>query len=113
MKTKMNLLALITIMFLMSCGNKNQTAEEKPAEVLPPNTCEMNAEQYKLAGIEIGSIEQKDLGNMLKINGVINVPPQDLVSISATLGGYIKSTTMLQGSPVKKGQVLAIVENPE
>lgn len=113
MKTKIIILAFIGSLFMLGCGNKTQNSEEKEVEVLPENTCEMNAEQYKLAGIETGGIEQKDLGNMLKINGIINVPPQNLVSISATLGGYIKSTTLMQGSPVKKGQVLAIIENPE
>jgi len=111
MKSKLIILTIIGSFFLFSCGNKTENAEEH--EVLPENTCEMNAEQYKLAGIQLGGIEQKDLGNMLKLNGIINVPPQNMVSISATLGGYIKSTSMLQGSPVKKGQVLAIIENPE
>lgn len=112
MKSKLIItLSLIGSLFLFSCGNKTEKTEEH--EVLPENTCEMNAEQYKLAGIQLGGIEQKDLGNMLKLNGIINVPPQNMVSISATLGGYVKSTTLVQGSPVKKGQVLAVIENPE
>lgn len=120
MKTKINNLgtaniSLITLMlgivlFFTSCGNK-PIAEEH--EVLPENTCEMNAQQFKLAGIQLGGAQQKDLGGTIKLNGIIGVPPQNMVSISAPLGGYIKSTALLQGSPVTKGQVLAIIENPE
>ncbi|HNW69704.1 MAG TPA: efflux RND transporter periplasmic adaptor subunit [Bacteroidales bacterium] len=111
MKRKLIILTIFGSFILFSCGNKTKNADEH--EVLPENTCEMNAEQYKLAGIQLGGIEQKDLGNMLKVNGIINVPPQNMVSISATLGGYIKSTSLVPGSPVKKGQVLAVIENPE
>ncbi len=103
-------LSLIAGLLLSSCGTRQKEEEH---EVLPENTCEMNAEQYKMAGIQLGGIEQKDLGNMLKAGGVINVPPQNLVSISAPLGGYIKNTDMFQGNKVTKGQVLAVIENPE
>ncbi|MEI6124824.1 MAG: efflux RND transporter periplasmic adaptor subunit [Bacteroidota bacterium] len=113
MKSKIILFAIVASFFMFGCGSKNQNAEEKEVEVLPENTCELNAAQYKIAGIQLGGFEQKDLGNMLKLNGLINVPPQNLVSISATMGGYIKSTSLLQGSPIKKGQVLVIIENPE
>lgn len=113
MKSKLIIiLSLIGSLFLFSCGNKTENKEEEH-EVLPENTCELNADQYKLAGIQLDGIRQMDLGNMLKLNGIINVPPQNMVSISATYGGYIKSTSLVQGSPIKKGQVLAIIENPE
>ena len=36
-----------------------------------------------------------------------------LASVCAPLGGFIKSTNLVQGSPIKKGQTLAILENPE
>ncbi len=112
MKNKIIVLALFGFIFALGCGSNNQKTEEEH-EVLPENTCEMNDDQYKLAGIELGSLEQKNIGSILKLSGIINVPPQNLVTISATMGGYIKSTSLLQGSPVKKGQVLAVIENPE
>lgn len=47
----------------------------------------------------------------MKVNGVLDVPPQQLVSISVPLGGFIKNTSLLQGSKVRKGQIIATVEN--
>jgi membrane fusion protein, heavy metal efflux system len=114
MKTKMFFMLLATAFFVISCGNKNKSAEETGEhEVLPPNTVEMNDAQYKAAGIELGDVEQKVLSTKLRVNGIVSVTPQNLVSVSAILGGYIKSTALVQGSPVSKGQVIAVIENPE
>lgn len=41
------------------------------------------------------------------------VPPQNLVSISAPINGFLKSTEMLEGTHVHKGQVVAIIEHPD
>ncbi|MCO6499089.1 MAG: efflux RND transporter periplasmic adaptor subunit [Vicingus serpentipes] len=89
-------------------GEKNKTvAHDKEAIV------KLTAAQYKMAGIETGKIEQKTLSNVLKVNGVMDVPPQNLVSVSAPLGGFVHNTELLQGMKVKKGQVLAVMEHPD
>ena len=41
------------------------------------------------------------------------MPPQNLVSISVPMGGYLKSTKLLEGMHVTKGQVLCIVEDQQ
>jgi cobalt-zinc-cadmium efflux system membrane fusion protein len=40
------------------------------------------------------------------------VPPQNAVSIMALYGGYVKSTEMLQGKKVRKGEVLCVMQDP-
>ncbi|GAB4465019.1 MAG: CusA/CzcA family heavy metal efflux RND transporter [Thermoflexibacter sp.] len=74
---------------------------------------ELTTEQFVNAGIELGEVSQMNVSKTLKVNGMIDVPPQNLVSISIPMGGFIKNTGMLQGVKVKKGQVLAVVENPD
>ncbi|MCK9613276.1 MAG: efflux RND transporter periplasmic adaptor subunit [Bacteroidales bacterium] len=114
MKAKMFFMILAASLFAAGCGSGNQTGEhEGEHEELPPNTVEMNDAQIASAGIELGSMEHKMLSTELKVNGVVNVSPQNLVSISAIMGGYIKSTGLVPGSPVSKGQVIAVIENPE
>lgn len=111
MKTKIIFTILIYSILLISCKSKQEKTEED--EELTPNTVEMNDGQYKMAGIELGKIEEKVLGNTLKVNGLVSVPPQNLVSVSVRMGGYVKSTDLVQGSPVTKGQVIAVIENAE
>jgi cobalt-zinc-cadmium efflux system membrane fusion protein len=98
----------------ISCGSK--TAEEAITEDHhdeEENTVEFTAEQYKTADIELGKVENKQISGTIRVNGKLDVPPQQMVSISVPLGGFLKSTPLLQGSKVKKGQVIATMENLE
>ncbi|MFX6182913.1 efflux transporter periplasmic adaptor subunit, partial [Acinetobacter baumannii] len=48
-----------------------------------------------------------------RASGVLDVPPQQLLTVSSPYGGTLKSTDLLQGKPVVKGEVIAVLENPE
>lgn len=99
---------------LMSCnGEKKTDNETQNTEVLPDNIVELRADQIKLAQIETAAIQMRSLSETISGNGTIVVAPQDLATVCLPLGGFIKSTTMIAGTPVKKGQILAIVENQE
>jgi membrane fusion protein, heavy metal efflux system len=108
---------LIIIALFVSCKNQNaekstpSVSTEKTAEKPVENGVELTAAQLKNAQIQIGKAEKRTLKGILRVNGKIDVPPQNLVSVSVPLGGYLKKTDLLPGMPVKKGQVLAIVED--
>ncbi|NQX53921.1 efflux RND transporter periplasmic adaptor subunit [Pedobacter panaciterrae] len=105
---------------LTSCGGNTPKSEETTAvketagvNHEDENTVEFTSAQYKTAGIALGSPEMKDLSGLLKVNGFIDVPPQNLVSVTTQMGGIVKSTPLLQGSTVSKGQVIAVLQNQE
>jgi membrane fusion protein, heavy metal efflux system len=100
------------LLISVSCSTRQKDPAAKDAEVLPDNIVELSADQFKVAGVQFGVIEPKNLSNTLKVNGLITVSPKDLASVCAPLGGFVKSTDFVQGSPVKKGQTLAVMENP-
>jgi len=107
---------VISILFivLLSCNaGKKANNDAKETEVIPEDIVELRADQVKLANIETTSIELHSLSGTLKVNGTITVAPQDLATVCMPLGGFIKSTSMMAGNSVSKGQVLAIVENQE
>lgn len=54
-----------------------------------------------------------DMPNHSSFNGKMIVPPQRHATITLTMGGTVHSTTLLPGDYVKKGTVLATLENPE
>jgi cobalt-zinc-cadmium efflux system membrane fusion protein len=85
----------------------------RETEVLPEDIVEMREDQIKLAEIELGKIEMQSLGNVLKVNGIISVAPQNLATVCMPLGGFIKNTSLLPGNQVTRGQVLAVVDNQE
>jgi membrane fusion protein, heavy metal efflux system len=108
---KFNLIIIVASL-LISCTDKKADPAANE-EVLPENIVEMRADQLKLAGVESGIIERRIVSSKLKVNGLVTVFPQNLASVCVPLGGFVKSTNLVQGSPVRKGQILAIIENPE
>ncbi|MFF5384193.1 efflux RND transporter periplasmic adaptor subunit [Pedobacter suwonensis] len=115
--SRLSYVAVVAIL-LSSCGNKEKDAAstEEAADSTQTeesNSVEVSSSQYKAIGVSLGSPELRALSGMLKVNGFIDVPPQNLVSITTQMGGIVKSTPLLQGSKVSKGQVIAILQNQE
>lgn len=102
------------ILFFAACGNKKtqENTTSIPA-VTNENIVTLTPEQFKNAGIELGKIETHNISSVLKLNGKIDVPPQNMVSVSVPMGGYLKSTKLLPGMHISKGQVLAVMEDPQ
>jgi cobalt-zinc-cadmium efflux system membrane fusion protein len=94
-----------------ACSSHAKEAEKQEEEVLPENIVELSAAQFNMAGVAYGNVENKNMNTILKSNGLVTVPPKDLASVCAPMGGFVKKTEFVQGSPVRKGQVLAIMEN--
>jgi RND family efflux transporter MFP subunit len=97
---------------MASCRDK-KTEKAESSEVLADDIVELRADQQKLAGIETGSIQLRSLSGTLKVNGLVSVTPQNFATICVPLGGFIKSTSLVPGNAVEKGQTLAIIENQD
>jgi cobalt-zinc-cadmium efflux system membrane fusion protein len=108
-----NILSIVSIsVLLFACGNETRTEQPKTKQV-QNNIVLLTNEQFKNAGIETGKLSTKNISSLLKVNGKIDVPPQSMVSISVPLGGYLKSTKLLAGMHVNKGEVLAVMEDAQ
>lgn len=46
-------------------------------------------------------------------NGIFILPPQKQATVSVTMGGIVKSTSLLVGQYVNKDDVIAVLDNPE
>jgi len=104
----------VFLLAMISCNSGNKKAAESEAEeVIPEDIVEMRADQIKLANIETGTIEMRSLSGTLKVNGTIAVAPQNLATVCAPMGGFIKSTTLMPGNLISKGQTLAMIENQD
>lgn len=102
---------IASILLLVSCSSKN---ESKPVELSKEERIVLlTSAQVKNAGIETGKLEQREISSILKVNGKIDVPPQNLVSISVPSGGYLKTTQLLPGMRVNKGQVIAVIQDQQ
>lgn len=96
-----------------SKGTENkETAKEKPKQEAN-GLIELSKEQMQAVGITTGKIEEKNLNDVVKANGELAVPPQNKANVSILSGGIIRRIAVLEGQQVRKGQVLAIIENQE
>lgn len=102
----------ILFIVLVSC-NGGKKADIETEEVLPEDIVELRDDQAALAKIETGTLELRSMNSSLKVNGVVSVAPQNLATVCMPMGGFVKSTFLMPGNMVRKGQKLAILENQE
>jgi membrane fusion protein, heavy metal efflux system len=105
-------LALCLFLLLFSCKkDAEQTDTTTPGA--DNNTVQLTGEQIKQAEIVIGQPQQKDMSTAIRLNGVIEVPPANKISVSNPFGGYIKKMNLLPGTRVKQGDILVAMEDPQ
>lgn len=105
---------LFTTIILSSCGTKpNPTAvKEEAAIAIESNQIKLTKEQAALAQLGFASIQQGKMKGIAHLNGLVDVPPTGIASVSIPMGGYVQDINLIPGTYVKKGQVLATVKDP-
>ncbi len=98
------------IIFLTSCQG-NPPAEETKQTPVDNTSVYLDSTQLSIAGIATGVPSLQVIHANIKANGKVDVPPQSMISVSFPLGGYLKSTSLLPGAAVKKGEVIAVMED--
>ncbi len=105
---------IITIVCLISFGCNNQTPKsENQEQIKDLFVIELSEAQLKSAEIKTAQLELKQISTIIKVNGKIDVPPQNLISVSVPLGGYLKSTKLLPGMHIMKGETIAVLEDQQ
>ena len=90
-----------------SAAGTNESATAGPVRV------SLTQAQYEVAAIRLAQPRARTLSTTLKVNGTLDVPAQNLVSVSVPFGGYIRQIRLEPGMRIRKGQTLAVLENPD
>ena len=106
-------LLFTAIIVVMGCKNETAAVIEDAHDAENENLTELTDAQLAQTEISIGKVEKRKIGHEITVNGMIDVPPQGNISITVAYGGFLKYTEMLPGSRLKRGQIVATVENPE
>ena len=110
----MKTISILSASFLLfaACSTKvekeNASAKET-AEVT--NTVTLTKAQLDLAKLSTGNLGAMQMHKTIKVNGFIDVPPQNMISISIPMGGYVKKANLIPGEKIIKGAVLAVLED--
>lgn len=102
------------LLFVFGCSSPKQEPAATNAE--PSSSHQevtLTAEQLRSMKITLGKPASRSISGSVKVSGMLDVPPQNLVTISAPLGGFVKSTQLLQGMRVQKGQPIVVMEHPD
>lgn len=103
----------IAALYLFSSCTSPKTGSTPDVRDSAENIITLSKAQYEAVSISLGKIERKKMTTSLQVNGRLEVPPQNLVTISAPMNGFVKSTTLLQGMKVRKGDVLVTLQHQD
>lgn len=105
---------LLALFVLAACGTRQTNAEEKKASApeAAENVVVLTAAEMQTAGMEVGLPQKGMTSTFVEVNGLVDVPPQNVVSVSFPMGGYLASSHLLPGMKVRRGQVLAQMKDP-
>lgn len=108
-KMKKTLYILVLSIAIFSC----KEAKTEEVAVKDDNLITVTATQFKSGAMTIATPTEEDFDVTVKTSGKIDVPPQNRAQITTFIGGYVKSTTLLVGDKVRKGQALLTLQNTE
>lgn len=111
----LSIIVVSSTLFLSACSSKgnSEATTEQNVKKESSNAVGLSEEQFKTVNIQYGKVEEKNLSSVIRTSGQIETPPQQLITISTPYGGIVKSINLLEGKFISKGQVIAVLENPE
>ncbi|MBK1896627.1 efflux RND transporter periplasmic adaptor subunit [Chryseobacterium paridis] len=113
---KASLYFFATTLLLSSCSGKKEEPtvyENKKLAAKDQNSVQLTDQQIKTTGLTTTMIQNKTMEKTVRLNGKVEIAPSHISSLSSIMGGHIKSINIINGSHFNKGQVLAVVEDPQ
>jgi membrane fusion protein, heavy metal efflux system len=115
---KIKIITLCGLISLAACSKQAPAEEPESATTeatiaASPFVVSFSEAQQKVGGIELGTIENRQISARVTANGQLQLPPQNKASINPLMGGVVRSIPVKEGDYVKKGKVLATIQNPE
>jgi len=96
---------LIAALFTISCGNNNNNVA--PIIEHKPDT------EVKVEPESMDSVLAELIGNEATFNGIFVLAPNQLATVTLSIDGIVKYTSLLPGKYVQRGELLATLENLE
>lgn len=108
-----NILLASVVIALSACTGEKKAIDENNIEPKDNSLVEITQEQFNSMKMEIAPLQEHEFDATIKASGKIDVPSQKRAKVTSFVGGFVKSTPLLVGSKVTKGQPLLTLESPE
>ncbi len=115
MNLNIHIVSLLILVGLVQCQSPaTLTDEEKNKEPISPSTeIVLSQEQIQAIGLTYGKLETKNMGQSIRANGRVDVPPSHHAQVNAKAEGFVRTVQVLPGHFVRAGQSLLVLENSE
>lgn len=113
---------ILLFCYAIGCGNnedKNNTVKDEHTEEHTEHGDEhseevaITDEQIKLMGIETEKLALQNISGYIKVNGEVVINPDQESKVGSIIPGRIRKIYVKEGSFVRAGQTLAVIENPQ
>lgn len=115
----LNIFILTLILFAAGCNNESSNdkvqtekpKEENHSEEKETGEVALTEEQIKLMGIESQKLALENISGYIKVNGEVVINPDQESKVGSIIPGRIRKIYVKEGSYVREGQTLALIEN--
>ena len=108
---------LCALAILTACNSTTNTKQEMPTSVTADSATVISSDSTAYSqpydSTSIDGTTAATAINKVSFNGTLIVPPQNFASVTMLMGGIIRSVNLLPGNYVKKGTLLATLDNPD
>ncbi len=113
-KKSITIALLACFLWLQSCKNNEiNTPEEKTTPTELPNRVVFTEAQYNNANLMVAAPKKMKIGHIITLNGKVEVMPENTISVSSPMAGFVRQIKWIPGMTVKKGEVLVRLEEKE
>lgn len=119
MKNIINKILIISLFAaIISCQNgedhgHSHEGHDHGTHEVPENEVHLTNAQVKTIGVELGGFMEQKMADFISVTGMLDVPPNAVASVHVPEGGFVRNLNkFIVGSYIKKGQLIATLENP-
>ena len=70
-------------------------------------------QQLKTVDLQLGEMQERELNATLQVSGQLVLRAQSMGNVASLMGGIVKNILVKEGQAVRKGQVVATIENTD
>lgn len=116
MNTIKPLIIILLAALVASCNHTSGT--EKPTDDSTDHeshtdTVTLTTQQINTVGIKLGQIESRYMSALVSTTGQLQLAPTDRADITSLMAGRVCQIAVAEGQQVRRGQVVAYIENTD
>ena len=100
----------LTLVFI-TCTKQDQNTKNGNKTVVNNNKIQITKAQFNNQNMQLGQLTEQAFVKVIKVTGMVDVPPENKASVSTFIGGYVNKIPLLIGDKVTKGQLVASITN--